>query len=123
MVVNISEYLVRYGIQMDQTVIERNRQSGKKPVLCMLGMLGLLSTIIRGRERSDPKNASHGKIPLVNEHNLALTMSTSVSGVARISARCFGNLARASRTGLHIYESQNRQSILISKVENNIYGF
>jgi len=86
-------------------------------------MLGLLSTIIGGRERSDLKNASRGKIALANEHNSALIMSTSASGVARISAKCLGHLARASRTGLHIFESQNRQSILISKVENNIYGF
>ena len=41
---NISEYLARYGIQMDPSFNERRWQSGKKPVFCMLG---LLSTIIR----------------------------------------------------------------------------
>ena len=47
---NISKYLARYCIQMDPSVTERRQLSGKKPVLCMLG---LLSTNIRGRERSD----------------------------------------------------------------------
>jgi len=41
---NISEYLARYGIQMDPLVTER---SWKEAVLCMLG---LLSMIIRERE-------------------------------------------------------------------------
>jgi len=61
--VHISKYLVRYGIQ---SFDERNIQSGKKPVLCMLG---LLFTIIKERERSDQENANHVKIALVNKHN------------------------------------------------------
>jgi len=56
---NISGYLARYGIQMDPSVTERRQQSGKKPVLCMLGQL---STIIRGRERADQESAYDGKI-------------------------------------------------------------
>jgi len=49
---NISKYLARYGIQMDPSVTERRQQSGKKSDLCMWG---LLSTIIRERERADPE--------------------------------------------------------------------
>jgi len=45
---------------------ERSKQSRKKPVLCILG---LLTTIIREREQSDQEKASHGKIALANEHN------------------------------------------------------
>jgi len=44
---NISEYLARYGIQMNPSVTERSQHSENKPVLYMWG---LLSTIIRGRE-------------------------------------------------------------------------
>ena len=44
---------------MDPSITERSRQSGNKPVLCRLG---LLSTIIRGRERSDQESANDGKI-------------------------------------------------------------
>jgi len=52
---------------MDPLVTERSRQSGKKPVLCILG---LLSTLNREREPSEQENASHGKIALAaNEHN------------------------------------------------------
>jgi len=39
-------------------------------------MLGLLSTIIWGREQADQKSATHGKIALAHEHNWALTTST-----------------------------------------------
>jgi hypothetical protein len=39
---------------------------GKKNVFCRLG---LLSTIMRERERSDQESAIHGKIALANEHN------------------------------------------------------
>jgi len=48
-------------VEMDPSVTERRqlRLSGKKPVLCMCG---LLSTIIRGREQEDPKSAFDGKI-------------------------------------------------------------
>jgi len=56
---NISKYLARYCIQMDPSVTERRQLSGKKSVLCMLG---LLSTIIRERERADPESAYDGKI-------------------------------------------------------------
>jgi len=89
---NISEYLARYGIQMDPSVTGRSRQSGKKPVLCMLG---LLSTIIRGRERADQKSASHGKIALAHEHDWAPITSTSAREVACTSARRLGHPARA----------------------------
>jgi len=44
---------------MDPSVTERREQSGKKPDLCMWG---LLSTIIRERERADPESAYDGKI-------------------------------------------------------------
>jgi len=63
---NISEYLARYGIQMDPLFTERRQQSGKKHVLCMLG---LLSTIIRGREQVAQKSATHEKIALVREYH------------------------------------------------------
>jgi len=46
---------------MDPSVVERNGQSGKKPLLCMLG---LLSTIISARERADQESATHGRIAL-----------------------------------------------------------
>jgi len=63
---NISEYLARYISKFGYLVTERRQQSGKKPVLCMWG---LLSTIIRRMERADQKNASDGKIALAHEHN------------------------------------------------------
>jgi len=63
---NISEYLARYGIQMDPLVAERSEQFGKKPVLCMWGQL---STIIRGRERVDQESVCDGKIALAHEYN------------------------------------------------------
>jgi len=44
---------------MDPSVTERRKQSGKKPVLCMWG---LLPTIIRERERADPESAYDEKI-------------------------------------------------------------
>ena len=88
---NISEYLARYGIQMDPSVNERRWQSGKKPVLCMLG---LLSTIIRGREPSDQESVIHEKIALAHEHNWAPITSTSAREVARTSARRPGHPAR-----------------------------
>jgi len=56
----------KYGIQMDPSVTERSRQSGKKHVLYMLG---LLSTIIRGKEQCDQESVTHEKIALANEHN------------------------------------------------------
>ena len=84
---------LRYGIQMDPSVTERSKQSGKKPLLCMLG---LLSTIIRGREQSVPESANHGKIALGNEHNWAPITSTSACGVARTSTRCLDHPARDS---------------------------
>jgi len=56
-------------------------------------MLGLLSTIIRGRERANQKSANHGKIALAHEHNWALITSTSTRGVARTSARHLGHHA------------------------------
>jgi len=90
---NISEYLARYDIQMDASFSERSWQSGKKPILCMLG---LLSTIIRGRERADQKSATHGKIALAHEHNWALITSICACGVARTSARRLGQPAPAS---------------------------
>jgi len=86
---NISEYLARYGIQMDPSVTER---SWKEAVLCMFG---LLSMIIRERERSDQENANHGKIVLTNEHNWAMITSTSARGFARTSARRLSHPARA----------------------------
>ena len=89
---NISEYLTRSGIQIDPLITERRWQSGKKHVLCKLG---LLSTIIRGRERSDQERGSHEKIALAHEHNWALIMSTSAREVARTSARRLGHPARA----------------------------
>jgi len=79
---NISEYLAKYGIQMDLLITERSLQSGKKPVLCKLDerslqsgkkpvlcKLGLLSTNIRGREQSDQESATNEKIALAHEHN------------------------------------------------------
>ena len=48
-----------YCIQMDPSVTERSRQSGKKPVLCRLW---LLSTIIGRRQQSDLESAKDGKI-------------------------------------------------------------
>jgi len=51
---------------MNPSVAERSRQSGKKPALCTLG---LLSTNIRERERSDQNSGDGGKIALANEHN------------------------------------------------------
>jgi len=67
---HISECLARSGIhwQMDLLVTERRCQSGKKPVLCMMG---LIPTIIRRKERSeaDQESATDGKIALANEHN------------------------------------------------------
>jgi len=56
---NIFEYLATYGVEMDPSFAERRQQSEKKPVLCMLG---LLSTIIRGREQEYQKSAYDGKI-------------------------------------------------------------
>jgi len=52
LILDISEYLARFGIEVDPSVTERSLQSGKKHVWCMLG---LLSTIIRGREHADQK--------------------------------------------------------------------
>jgi len=89
---NISEYLAKYGIQMDPLVNERSWQSGKKPVLCMLG---LLSTIIRGMERSDQESVAHEKIALAHEHNWAPITSTSAREVAHTSARRLGHPAWA----------------------------
>jgi len=63
---NISEYLARYGIQMDPSVSERSEQFGKKPVLCMRGQL---STIIRGKERVHQESVCDGKSALAHEHN------------------------------------------------------
>ena len=90
---NISEYLARCGIQMDPLVNERSWPSGKKPVLCMLG---LLSTIIRGRERSDQESVCQEKIALAHEHNWAPITSISACEVDRISARRLGHPARAA---------------------------
>ena len=59
---NISEYLARYGIQMDPLVSERRYQSGHNPVLCMWGQL---STIIRG-ERADQESGLDGKMTQAN---------------------------------------------------------
>ena len=81
---NISKHPGRYGIQMDPSVTERSRQSGKKPALCTWG---LVSTITRGREPSDQESVSNGKITLAREHNWAPITSTSARGVARTSAR------------------------------------
>jgi len=89
---NISEYLARYSIQMDPSVTERRWQSGKKPVLCMLG---LLSTIIRGMERADQESVYHSMIALAHEHNWAPITSTSAREVARTSARRLRHPARA----------------------------
>ena len=89
---NISEYLATYGIQMDPSVTKRRWKSGKKPVLCMLG---LLSTIIRGMERADQESVRHGKIALAHEHNSTLITSTSAREVARTSAKRLGHPAGA----------------------------
>jgi len=51
---------------MDPLITERIQLFGKKLELCMLG---LLSTIIRGRERADQESACDGKIALAHEHN------------------------------------------------------
>jgi len=59
-------------------------------------MLGLLSTIIRERERSDQEKAYDGKIALAHEHNWAPITSTSAPEVARTSARRLGHPVRAS---------------------------
>jgi hypothetical protein len=89
---NIFEYLARYGIKMDPSVNERRQQSGKKPVLCMLG---LLSTIIFGRERADQKSAREGKIAQAIHHRWTPKTSTSARGVARTNTRRLGHPARA----------------------------
>jgi len=89
---NISKYLARNGIQMDPLVTERSWQSGKKHVLYMLG---LLSTIIRGRERSDQESAYDGKIALAHEHNWVPVTSTSAREVDHTSARRLSHPARA----------------------------
>jgi len=77
---------------MDPLVTERRQQSGKNPVLCMLG---LLSIIIRGSERADQKSADQGKVALAHEHNLALITSIFARGVAHTSARRISHPARA----------------------------
>jgi len=67
---------------------KKHRQPERSP-------LGLLPTVIRGREQSYQHCATHEKIALANEHKWALTMLTSARGVARTSARRMGHLARA----------------------------
>jgi len=52
-------------------------------------------TMIRGRKQSYQQSATHGKIALANKHHETTIMSTSASGVARISARRSGHPARA----------------------------
>ena len=98
---NISEYLATYDIRhticrnirhMDPSVTERRQQSGKKPVLCMLGQL---STIMRGRERSDQESAYDAKIAWAIQHCSTPISSTSACGVARTSARRLCHLVRA----------------------------
>jgi len=64
-ILNICEYLAKSSIQIDPSISERSIQSGKKHLLCMLGLLFM---IIREREQSDPENANHGKDLLANEH-------------------------------------------------------
>jgi len=61
-------------------------------------MLGLLSTINRGGERSDQESVGHEKprIALAHEHNWAPITSTSAREVARTSARRLGHPARAA---------------------------
>jgi len=60
-------WTIRIECHRDDTLCElSNIQSVKKPVLCMLG---LLSTIIRGRERSDQESVVNEKIALAHEHN------------------------------------------------------
>ena len=89
------EYLWISGeIQYPNGPIERRWQSGKKPVLTVLCMLGLLSTIIRGRESSDKENVNHEKIALAHEHNWAPITSTSAREIARTSTRRLGHPAR-----------------------------
>jgi len=58
-------------------------------------MLGLLSMIIRGRERADQESAGHGKIALANEHYWAPITSTCAREVVHMSARRLGHPARA----------------------------
>ena len=82
--------LARHGIQMDPLVNERRWQSGKKPVLCMLG---LLPTIVSGREWFDQESVNHEKIALAHKHNWAPITSTSTREVARTSARRLGHPA------------------------------
>ena len=86
--------MAKYGIQMDLLITEKSLQSGKKPVLCKLG---LLSTNIRGREQSDQESATNEKIALAHEHNRAPITSTSAHEVARISTRRLGHPARIFR--------------------------
>jgi len=56
-----SEFLARYGIKMDPLVTERRQQSGKKFVLCMLG---LLATLILGREQAALRSA-YDEVPMM----------------------------------------------------------
>jgi len=58
-------------------------------------MLGLLSTIIRGRERSDQESVTHEKIALAHEHKWSQITSTSALEVTRTSARRLGHPALA----------------------------
>jgi len=87
--INESEIIQNRGFR--STLNERRWQSGKKPVLCMLG---LLSTIIRGREPSDQESVTHEKIALAHEHNWAPITSTSAREVAHTSASRLGHPAR-----------------------------
>jgi len=59
-------------------------------------MLGLLSTIVRLKERSDQESVRQEKIALSHEHNLALITSTSAREVACISAKRLGHPARTA---------------------------
>jgi len=61
----------------------------------ILYMLGLLFTIIKGREQCYQESATHGKIALASEHKRVLIMSNCIQEVARTSARCLGHPARA----------------------------
>jgi len=83
---NISKYLARYRFQMDPSVAERSWQSGKKPVL------GLLSMIIRGRERPYQECHSWKDCPV----DLALLNTNNANFFAR--SRPYQCEPEASRT-------------------------
>ena len=104
---NISEYLARYRFKekaTNQTNLDRT---------LYYTLLGLLSTIIRGREQSDQESTTHGKIAQAIKHRWTLITSTSAREVVRTSARC---LSHWSRSGFYF----ERKRLLLNSGESII---